>query len=761
MLRAFALCCAITLPLLAGASDAPDAPGPVFVIRASNGGSVENAANGLSALPGGGFVAVTGAFLAAGPSVFGYLYDANGNRVGGARGLLVANSSQNFTGPVVATDPNGNFAVAATQSLSAQPGVTPMYGRLYRADGSLVTSFTSAGSGILNSRVTGIAMSPSGAFVVSGEETDAGGVCNGSSEATGGAWIAFYSAAGALQHALCAQSNLGPGDTTSDANISYLSPHVGMDAQGRVVLLMVQRVLPVNPSNARSQSLDNVAYNADATLRPSGGVNIGGDNIIGLDSPQGFSLAVDPTGAFVVGWMQCGSNSAGNCGDPYSVHAERHDSNGNLIHAAIIGGNASDPPLVSPSVASDASGRFVLSWQRQDDSSVHAQRFDTQVQPLDTAFDLGSGPAGTANSPALTALDASGDLVAMWNQQLAGAKVNTVGRRFAGTDSVDLALNAISHPVKAQPGGALSYVFSVGNTQAASTPTGIPAIDAAIGSASTVSIVDTLPPGAAFSGASGDNWSCAASAGAVTCNYGLLLPAVHTTSQLTLNLTASQNAGTGTPSNQATVTALQYDANFANNSVKQPFKVLGIGVSPVSYDFPPRDLNQTSPVVNFTLGNYGSAAVAITSIAIDGDFAQSNACPASLAVNQKCTIAVTFMPTALGARSGTLTINGGAVVVPLTGSGVNPGHPPYALTATPGFGRVTLNWSGTADAVSYNIYQGTSASGEGLAPVRTGVKTTSTTISGLSNTSTYYFKVSAVNASGESAKSNEAHATPQ
>jgi fibronectin type 3 domain-containing protein len=85
---------------------------------------------------------------------------------------------------------------------------------------------------------------------------------------------------------------------------------------------------------------------------------------------------------------------------------------------------------------------------------------------------------------------------------------------------------------------------------------------------------------------------------------------------------------------------------------------------------------------------------------------------------------------------------------------------PAGLTATSGNGSITLNWTAVAGAASYNVYQGASAGAEGTTPVATGVTGASYTVSGLSNGTTYYFVVSAVNSAGISPASNEASAAP-
>jgi subtilase family serine protease len=84
---------------------------------------------------------------------------------------------------------------------------------------------------------------------------------------------------------------------------------------------------------------------------------------------------------------------------------------------------------------------------------------------------------------------------------------------------------------------------------------------------------------------------------------------------------------------------------------------------------------------------------------------------------------------------------------------------PSGLTATGGNASVTLAWTAGLGAASYSIFQGASAGGETSTPVMSNVTGTSATISGLANSTKYYFKVTSVNAAGSSAPSAEASAT--
>ncbi|NDI33805.1 DNRLRE domain-containing protein [Chengkuizengella sediminis] len=85
---------------------------------------------------------------------------------------------------------------------------------------------------------------------------------------------------------------------------------------------------------------------------------------------------------------------------------------------------------------------------------------------------------------------------------------------------------------------------------------------------------------------------------------------------------------------------------------------------------------------------------------------------------------------------------------------------PIGFTATQGNGEVQLNWDVNTGVDSYNIKR-SEVSGGPYSIISSGVTTSSYTDTNVNNGTTYYYVVSAVNGSGESANSNEVVATPE
>jgi hypothetical protein len=111
-----------------------------------------------------------------------------------------------------------------------------------------------------------------------------------------------------------------------------------------------------------------------------------------------------------------------------------------------------------------------------------------------------------------------------------------------------------------------------------------------------------------------------------------------------------------------------------------------VSLSPNPLAFTSQAVGTSSPAQAVTLTNTGGAILAISSITTIGDFSESNDCGSQIGAGS-CQISILFSPTALGNRTGVLsvvdsasgsphTVNlSGTAVAPNLGLGVPPGGP--------------------------------------------------------------------------------------
>jgi Abnormal spindle-like microcephaly-assoc'd, ASPM-SPD-2-Hydin len=110
-----------------------------------------------------------------------------------------------------------------------------------------------------------------------------------------------------------------------------------------------------------------------------------------------------------------------------------------------------------------------------------------------------------------------------------------------------------------------------------------------------------------------------------------------------------------------------------------------------------------------TLKNTGTANLVLTTVTVGGanavDFAKSGTCAngGTVAANATCTIAVTFTPSAAGARTGSVAITSNAPTsnIALSGTGTAVAMPQISLTPTSlAFGNQTINTTSVAKAIT-------------------------------------------------------------
>jgi uncharacterized protein (DUF1800 family)/fibronectin type 3 domain-containing protein len=89
---------------------------------------------------------------------------------------------------------------------------------------------------------------------------------------------------------------------------------------------------------------------------------------------------------------------------------------------------------------------------------------------------------------------------------------------------------------------------------------------------------------------------------------------------------------------------------------------------------------------------------------------------------------------------------------------IAPPETPTGLSAVGSDRQVVLTWTAVATATTYNVYAGTTSNGQSATPLATGLTTPGFTHSGIANGTEYFYKVTALNAGGESGRSNQASA---
>src|SRR5919108_3172948 len=132
-----------------------------------------------------------------------------------------------------------------------------------------------------------------------------------------------------------------------------------------------------------------------------------------------------------------------------------------------------------------------------------------------------------------------------------------------------------------------------------------------------------------------------------------------------------------------------------------------------------------SPAQSITLSNTGNSTLTISSLVFSGanasDFAETDNCAGSVAAGANCSINVTFSPTAIGARTGTLNITDNATSPPspqavtLTGTAI-PSAPIVSLSSTSVvFGNQSLNTTSVAQIVTLHNTGAAALTTQGIA----------------------------------------------
>jgi hypothetical protein len=100
------------------------------------------------------------------------------------------------------------------------------------------------------------------------------------------------------------------------------------------------------------------------------------------------------------------------------------------------------------------------------------------------------------------------------------------------------------------------------------------------------------------------------------------------------------------------------------------------------------------------LSNIGSDPLSIVSVTTTGDFSQINNCGTAVNAGSSCTINVSFTPSVIGARTGTISVADGATGSPHTVNLAGTGQAAPASNGGTPTGSYTLTVSATAGTLS-------------------------------------------------------------
>ena len=182
-----------------------------------------------------------------------------------------------------------------------------------------------------------------------------------------------------------------------------------------------------------------------------------------------------------------------------------------------------------------------------------------------------------------------------------------------------------------------------------------------------------------------------------------------------------------------------------------------LSFSPSQFSFGSVNVGNSSAQA-FTVSNIGSGTITLSNVVISGSGFNATGVSSgvTLASGQSSTMNVTFVPAESGTFKGSVAFTSNAknssASIGLSGTGVQPAPTTHS---------VTLSWgSSSSSIVGYDVYRGTTSSGPFTLLTASPVSTTSYTDTTAQSGQTYYYVVTAVDASGDqSSYSNVATAT--
>ena len=205
-----------------------------------------------------------------------------------------------------------------------------------------------------------------------------------------------------------------------------LKPAVGVDREGRFVVVW--------EDDSNSNKLFQIrarGFNADGTERfPQFNVN---------ESSRGQQLApdvaVDQTGNFVVVWEDDGDGDA-----VFDVHVRGFNADGTERFPQFKSHSGSSGQQLTPAIAMDPSGNFVVLWENDGNSDgefqIEARGFNPDGTQRFAQFTVHTQSSGQQRDPAV-AMNSSGTFLAAWHDDRDGDGEYQIHARVFNADSTE------------------------------------------------------------------------------------------------------------------------------------------------------------------------------------------------------------------------------------------------------------------------------------------------------------------------------------
>ncbi|WP_018341894.1 T9SS type A sorting domain-containing protein [Cytophaga aurantiaca] len=247
------------------------------------------------------------------------------------------------------------------------------------------------------------AMDANGNFVITWQSTNQAGASSGYD-----IYAQRYDAAGVAQGAEFLVN-------TYTTNQQFF-PTIGMDASGDFVIAW--------------QSVGQIAssgYDIYAQRYNASGVAQGTEFRVNTNTPRSQTspaVAMDNSGNFVVAWSSYNQVSTGSYDD---VYLQRYDAAGVVQGTEVLVNTYTTKTQQLTSVAMDPTGNFVVTWQSYHQNGaysnldIYAKRYNASGVVQGAAFLVNTGTTYNTQSYASVDMDATGNFVIAWqsNNQLA------------------------------------------------------------------------------------------------------------------------------------------------------------------------------------------------------------------------------------------------------------------------------------------------------------------------------------------------------